>query len=825
MAPFNKDVSPINEPNYLRESRPVTQFEGNKAAAYAGEAAGATLKGEGAGLQGEGALASAAGSIFKDVVKAGDDYTKATIDENVRAVIDDERGGLTANLVKMRDSGRTPPSIFGDSGDGMDAYAQAAPTEVDNELDRVGTIKSAGESGKFPLSYLHQRIDTKLSELRDRYPGYKDYIDKKSESMGFDSANKFWQSMISEMNNKASVEQRERTRLVNDAKKYLEEGVPNADVALQGVLSGKIQDRAQYFNTMGSDIYQHGQLKNRNLQLSVQKAETEQYWKLNEAVAEAFGTQQAHKFYNGMFINLGIDGQDGKTAAQIAERIERNAGSDIKMPPTEALATRQYGQALYQRAERQLREMYQLPTNAEGMPDPKGKYPSLATRMGPDASTKIDSIISKTVKPMFTSMLDNLTDGNVSAAGFNGLWAKAKQDMFSSNMMQNYDVSQMMHMQYFLKDTPEYGKDWFKMQINEAARKPDMFLGWQVGLSNAKTDAMMDPSVSQVLSQKQIVQQMKMTGLSVYDSKDYKSVVDLANQITNPKASDRLKMNIAHRAFFPDNKGFLNEFRTEDKPYVLNTMASPDVLKEMYRLGTFDPRYWDSTKNWVKEEFGNNLLHQEIKELSKINHKDLKVSWNTVTNNWDLYVGQVPTPDKVASNPITDAQKGTLKPMQVYDQVLESEYNKAKDIVSRVNAGLNAVANIPKVDKTEGSVSSFLLRTMRSVNPDIAKIPGITGDMFRTVEAAQKAEVAPPQKAPQSPSGGRTGDKTKSGSIPTPEEIPHYQAPERVPTIREWQRMLEGVKAPNRSEVKSSKKVWGDREAEDEGLYEKPKKK
>ena len=132
-------------------------------------------------------------------------------DTTVKNVLKDT---LATDYDKKREEFLTQLDQLQGKGDGQDLEAPSgkAPADVEagiNEVQRLQNAKT--QSGKFRTTDLDARMFDTLKDLRNRFPGYRDYIDAQSSKIaGHDVANKLISDRIAQLNESRSNAQKEQ---------------------------------------------------------------------------------------------------------------------------------------------------------------------------------------------------------------------------------------------------------------------------------------------------------------------------------------------------------------------------------------------------------------------------------------------------------------------------------------------------------------------------------------------------------------------------------------------------------------------------------------
>lgn len=187
MAVFNPQFeSP--DPSYLKYSKPIDQPK-------ADESTGMLLQGVGKGIDEGFTLAD---TTFKDVIKK-------EIDTRSNAAKDD----FLSQLDQFQKDNGTQPSNPTSNIRNANASAEIdlmhpgddVPADVQKGLDTVQNLANAKSQSKFKSTNLDANLTDILKDLRNRYPGYRDYIDEQgSKIIGYNPANKLINDKISELN-------------------------------------------------------------------------------------------------------------------------------------------------------------------------------------------------------------------------------------------------------------------------------------------------------------------------------------------------------------------------------------------------------------------------------------------------------------------------------------------------------------------------------------------------------------------------------------------------------------------------------------------------
>ena len=207
MAAFNQEPNPI-DPNYLGYSRgtqgahiaslpePVGLRKGTEVQYQANKSGAAAI----------GAVAEALGPIASGL--------KTAYLEGAKTAVDNEIGGIRDQFNQDLDKaisggGVKVPKVMAYADESEDNGSSSA---IPDEIEASGTMLSklaTARAGKYMTEREYAiATESKLQELRERYPGYTDEIDHMVKSkLGFDPANMRWQASLNALTSMAQAAQ------------------------------------------------------------------------------------------------------------------------------------------------------------------------------------------------------------------------------------------------------------------------------------------------------------------------------------------------------------------------------------------------------------------------------------------------------------------------------------------------------------------------------------------------------------------------------------------------------------------------------------------
>lgn len=229
MAQFNPAPNPTQDPSYLGYSRPISPMEGNKAG---------------------GIALAGIGNAFEGALKGADTVVKSVIDSALYEQVDKQRESFTGSLEQVtgipadkrvadiQPSGEqagsiTPRDII------PGATAQPLPSELQGLERTVSSLRDGAMAKNYPSAYYESRLDLIAKDMRNQFPGYRDYIDTKIASItGGNPANEYMKLLVAGYNQTLSSQKSEREKMVS----YVQQNdkIPGAAAMMVGVQNGTI---------------------------------------------------------------------------------------------------------------------------------------------------------------------------------------------------------------------------------------------------------------------------------------------------------------------------------------------------------------------------------------------------------------------------------------------------------------------------------------------------------------------------------------------------------------------------------------------------------
>lgn len=254
MVTFAPQVAPTNDPNYMNYSKPISDIQADKSS---------------------GLLLTALGEGIEGIAKVGDSITKSVINDEVTQGVDKQRDAFTSTLVAYADAqsgAGVIPSPQSQAEAGVKAPMTLAggeenvPSGVKAGVERAQSIGAAmsQNSGKSNDTLYTGALTALTKDLRNRYPGYRDYIDEKiSQVSGINPANAYMRNLLEDINRNATGGKAEVDKAIALGRQYLgyDPQMPSYIEAVRQGLPGSIQNLEGRINNVASDKIKFDELE------------------------------------------------------------------------------------------------------------------------------------------------------------------------------------------------------------------------------------------------------------------------------------------------------------------------------------------------------------------------------------------------------------------------------------------------------------------------------------------------------------------------------------------------------------------------------------
>lgn len=716
MAPFNPKINPTNDPNYGGTSRPidipdnirprgveVNQImpegpkQGDTSAEYAGKAAAAGMQAEGAGLQGFGELFKNITGIGDFTAKAGISMVKKDIEDKVYNVADRERLAYTQALEQIK-SGVGVKNIL-TAGTENDT---PVPDEIGNLPETLSTLTGARDSGKISGTYYMGRLLAEAKSLRAQYPGFREEIDQQfAKVTGVNPANAYIHSLVSDINKAASSTSSQRNKTITYIQNHLK--YPNGEDTMTKYKAGQMSEDDVY-RWAAPYEQQTFRLNDRALKLNDKKLTREER---QVSAGEAFDDGA------GVTVSRSVDTLLGKMGLDSGKAVA-DLDSQTKAGAIPAQRWAEIGQEVGN-------HIAVLKTQILADSDRYGITPLIggkaeAVKRADAALTALDAIKDRVY---------NKDSGGIYAAA---QYIKGLQDQDTKDLLTNSKVGPYFRQVAVQKQIG--GEQWLQkfnlgvLQTDVPEKYKSYYDGWARSITGQGSTT--------PVTMNDFIEEVKSKGIA--STKLNKEVINMVDHITKPDTPDAVKINVATAAFSPENRGMISKLNVDgEKDAKGNALrgqnatfqkyTSPEVTKEMFRLGQSKPEVWTNYVDWVKTTLATELMPREIKSLSQIpKDSGVKIGWDGDNKRF------IPIDTRSPEEQATAAKMrgGNPRPENSY-------YGTIEKMTNRMNSNLY---NFKRVAESSGQdVDAFVLKTIAEAGgPEALRdVQGIPFNIMRDI--------------------------------------------------------------------------------------------
>jgi hypothetical protein len=599
MVVFNPQVAPTNDPNFTNISRPISDLVADKSKAVA---------------------ISGATDLLNSGVKLADTLTKQSIDTDTREGVETLRDAYTDSLKAIRNVqlASADPTNSQANATLLPNDGAAPPPGLQNGLNRVqqlGTALAQNGGGKINDTLYTGALNSLAKQLRNSYPGYKDYIDDKIKSVsGVDPANAFMRNLMEDINRNVEEGKTER----NATRTMLRGGVAEGFKDVNGVTAAQMlegYDKGIFDTHQVNKWYNQARtleytLKTKAAARADRQADDVDAAKLTTKDLSTVTGQIIDQAWTTMTIGKNTD-----TPAKLFDYIQKNAGNPN--------VTDERSQAIGQ----QLGAMRTAMFNQAWAEATKGGANSMIAKMGGDAEAAKKVIEGRlaTMDLAIKSVYDNQWGAAYSHMNMNKAIAND-----STNLMYNAPNEEVRRYNRMVgavnQISPQAASQFFKNSlVGNVPQAEKEFL------KNTKLELLVQPDqeMGSLISANGQLQKMKAKGAT--SPKTYSDFIDTVGLITDKNWSLENRINLARGFFDPEkNAGLLSDknFKKDQtvngryipgKYSVFTKLSSPDVAKSIAELGNTRPDIAKDYDVMMSREFGEQLFSREIKDLGQEN--------------------------------------------------------------------------------------------------------------------------------------------------------------------------------------------------------------
>lgn len=712
MADFNPSIPNANDPNYFKYSDSISNIKPDTST-------GEALSTIGTGITG--------------ATKLADQTVKSILDKSVSEQVDKQREGFTSALETVRGgivpapaqtaSGGSVALSFADS----DSTEAPAPAAITSALGKVDAVQSALAAGKVNDTYYTQQLNSISKSLRAQYPGYRDYIDGKiAEMTGVNPANAYIKNLMEDINRQQTSKKTEYDKDLDLARGDLSK-LPGANEQFQ-----RLSNDPSYAPKFREWHYEENEKANAIERQNAMRANM-------KGTKEDIATQRTEDFTKeaGMTVDsnfhniLKVSGME--TPAAIMDTVQDMAQNPGKYTEQQMEAFAVKMQAQKSALSIQLKQKSNQLINGT----------SYASDIGSD---KVDNII-KSQLASYDGVIDALKNKDAGAAFYQMNQARAMLDQTKGNLLSNKDYGEQLRNFKTVSDMagPALGGVFVGkvMQSGLPDRLAPLF-------SANRAEAIAQPGLDKTGQPVTITQQMgdikNDKRISPAERAQlFNSMIDITDNITDPKAPDSVKANVIKHLFDPSNAGVLSNFKADyydpdtkknvgGKTAVWTRLTKPDVTDNIARIAKSDPEAGQEYANWVKTT-GRDLIGQDVRNLNHFTgHDNLSFEWDNKSHQIELKDAEEKPGSQRLGLGVPGSISGTIAPP------MDKGYKfQVQQTVKRLNDALKNLSHVS--ESFGGDTESFLLQTLQDYGlNNEGKVTGLPKSLGDAVAASRKPQ-------------------------------------------------------------------------------------
>lgn len=641
--------------------------------------------------QGDKSLATAVaglGNIFGNAVNLIDQSVKAQIEQDVKEGVGLVNDGPSLDLpedspINETDEDQTTTvDVFSEERMQANGSPNAQGTQTNNQARR---LTQAFRAGRITPTYYWGQMAKLSKELKARYPGYGDQIDRQFQGLtGQIPANAL-----------ANAKRREYTGYlakVNEEEKHFQSLIKQKWV--QGHLPADYWERIEKgdpYTKMETYKFIH-EGERTEATLSAEKTRIALAKSRGDLVQED-AVSAATNRVNSISSTI-LNSTFGQNVVNaITDSIAGQAQGVSITPQEKQLLSMQFGQLKARIKQAQI--------EALSAPDAEGNtYNSL---IGDPSKTKGILDVGQQELNVLEDMLTN-EDFGLFAATLNNI--KARKEHFTNEVLK-------FPLYGYIQGIKDVGGSeiFDQMQFNTSFQKQiedtnKAMLGVLAAQTITGDQTPLGDRIGRVLPG---VKGDKLQRAAVTSSAIEQSIMSLTHESTVPQAQEAAAMQM----FGEGNRNFLLHFSENPKQQrtVYNQMLAPQVTKTMLKVKERRPQLWDRYVDWAKESF----TAMQFTNISTVNEgiverEDTNISWNPEAKRFEFALTE-------RGKQRRQKAKGTILS---YEDSLNTEIEIA---VSNLNKQIAVLADIIEADGGNVEEELAVLLGAAGVNPNAKKIP------------------------------------------------------------------------------------------------------
>jgi hypothetical protein len=709
MAIFNKDPQGSNDPSYLglagseRTTGGVPSIDKASGLSPSSVAAAphrpSNIVSDYKGDATAGKLFQDIGEGFGNLGKVVDYVLKDHIDKDLQKDID---------AVRTEHGVDGAVKVVNDDNEIYTAHS-TVPDAVNRLGNRVEGLTAARRDGKLTESYYNSQLQAIVVQTRDKYPGYRDYIDEKVSSItGITPANALRKSLLADVDALAKRNQSKADKL--DSWEQRQDVLPRLPPDyFQRKASGN-----PYSETEAKVIVQRSLSREHDTKLKRdQIADEDAQGKADATRVERVFVQQANDFV-----------QQVLSSAQTKEFQQKLVAAQQSGKPIDAKDLQAFRAQMGVLNAQLINGLQQISLRPFNPDRPDRNYKTVI-----NDPTKTDKVINDALIS-FNNIKDQMENGQWGLVNVNTNMIKASDDAASAAIIQKYPVMQAMKI------------------INDR--------GGQIALNAALMDsensllkplqkAMKDINASLVISgqhpnetwHSQLSRMKEANGGGTPTGAQMKGNIEaIVKTALNPEADAASATSAVQFLYKPENLSFLNEFKnTTQQVKVFGRLTSPEMTKKVKELSERDPALWNNYVNWATHS-ARAVFKSEIDQVQKEN-KSVSAYNDYTFDPKSFQVIATPRkrdPKDFQATKLAEAEAGSAQRLNSLLLNLKPIYQQAgSEVMSEFGKAIGIDATVPKesfLRKIGESISDWVGNEVDSLRDK--------GDVMKENQKSQK---------------------------------------------------------------------------------------
>lgn len=707
MAPFNPELKELDYGDQTGRSRgisipdnikptgqqqnqilPKGVAEGNRAAEYAGKIAGLDKQLDALDYDRSAAIVGGIDKGLQFAVGTTDALIKKQIERDVYDQANAEREGYIQELQGIKDKLSGPGPKLQNFLD-ANASTDTVPTELEDFGRTAERLEAARLQGAGTGRFNHADYATNLAklakDLRNRYPGYKDYVDQQMQKVtGKDPANFQIAQLSSAISNRMTGQDALTKRALSLLEKY--PGLPQAPQLYQDVLQGRAGP-VDVFRAVAP--YEARRTKSELIRLrreDLENSDKSRRIVASEEIDSRISTVAGESVENFEIKMLGAD-----TTTKFMDFVSKAGAGVYTKAQLEAA-----GQQLIARLPQMKSHMMSLG---------REKSPKTGRSLMDDAGglkayeEKVETALGE-----YKAYADAFYKGEYGFVGQLSRNLKGKMDQVQNDLTDDPEIgSQLMIMNAVRRmggesNLNELYLEQFKSGMD---KKMQAWTSKYVGEFQAGTRIQ---KFGRPTTLNDAVANGQLNG--TLTNQNAKFLVESSVQtLLKSKISDDIKYNLVQSMYSDGNLNFVEKLNkdgvdSKGRPilgtyYTFRMMTSPDVTQEIAKLAKAKPELWKNYINWSTNTF-RNLFIREIKTLQEqVDNQNITVNWISKDKTFQI------------------KETGFTNLNDPANKYARQQVMEIKSKVQRLNDGLGSMKEIAKAaGKDDSSVESYLMDTL-----------------------------------------------------------------------------------------------------------------